>query len=46
MILPQGFVEAVTRGVRVRASAVVVPERSIPSNEPPRWFFTYRCELV
>ena len=40
----QGFMEAITRGVKVRASAVVVPERSVPDPRYPRWFATYRCE--
>ena len=43
----QGFVEAVTHGVRVRASATLVPERtqlgSPDTNTSPTYLFTYRC---
>ena len=34
--------EAITRGVKVRASAVVVPEHSVVKPTSSRWFITYR----
>ena len=37
----QGFVEAITHGVRVRAAAALVPER--PMQGADTHFFTYRC---